>query len=189
MIIKILFIILVIFIMKLFIIRFDYKDYYNITISMLFILFSYLYIMNNNLFFLISIILLGLSLVIYSLYKQDSSDSSIVFINGNINFKNMIKNNYSLLNLVKDLKKNKLLYINDDICGVLVDKKLVFYSKESHINRPVNIVVDGRIYNKELMLIGKSRKWLERKIKDNDCLLNDIFYAFYYKDKFYIIKK
>ena len=189
MIIKLLFIIFIIFIIKLFVIRFDYKDYFNITVSILFSFFSYLYIMNNNILFLFVIIILSISIILYSLYKQDSNDSSIVFINGNINFKNMIKNNYSLLNLVKDLKRNNMLFINSDTCGVLIDKKLIFYSKNDIYNRPVSLIINGKIFYKELLLIGKSKKWIEKKVRNSNYLLSDIFYAFYYKNKLYIIKK
>ena len=88
MIIKLFLIILIIFVIKLFIIKYDFNDYFNITISCLFLLFSYLYIMNKNIYFLIIVLLLSISLIVYSIFKSNSSDSSIIFINGNINFKN-----------------------------------------------------------------------------------------------------
>ena len=186
---KVLLIILITFVIKLFVIRFDFRDYFNITISFIYILFSYLYIMNKNILFFLIIIILSISLILYSYYKQENNDYSVLFINGSINFKNMLKNNYSLLNLVKDLKNNKISFINSDTCGVLIDNKLVFYSKDNICNKPVSVIVNGNIDYKELYIIGKSKKWIEEKINEKKYKLEDIFYAFYYNERLYIIKK
>ena len=49
--------------------------------------------------------------------------------------------------------------------------------------------MDGELNKEILMEIGKTEKWFEKLLKDNNVELDNIFYAFYRKKKTYIIKK
>ena len=189
MIIKLIFVIFILFILKLFIVKFNFKDYFNITLSLLLLFFSYLYILSNGIFLIIPIFIISLSLIIYSYFKIDSGDSSIIILNGNINFKNLFKNNYTLSSLFKDIRKNKISFLDDNICGILKDNELVFYSKNIRLDRPISIIINGSICLKELYTIGKNKKWLNRRVEENNCNIDDIFYSFYYNNKLYLIKK
>jgi len=189
MIIKLIFIIFIIFILRLFIIKFDFKDYFNITLTLLFIFFSNLYILSSGIFLVIPIFIISLSLIIYSYFKIDTGDSSIIILNGNINFKNLFKNNYSITLLLNDIRKNKLSFFDENICGILKNKEVTFYSKNIRLDRPISIIVDGNICKKELYTIGRNKKWLNKRVKENNCNIEDIFYSFYYNNKLYMIKK
>ena len=101
----------------------------------------------------------------------------------------MIKNKYSITSLYSDLKKNNISFLNRDICAILNNKKLVFYTKEEVVGKPRTIIIDGKICFNELYMIGKGVKWLNRMIINNDTDIKDIFYSFYYNNKLYIIKK
>ncbi len=185
MIIRLLFVLFIVFITKIFIARFDFNDYFNITVSFLFILFNYIFIIYGSKRVVLLILLIALFLIIYSYNKLDSSNSSIVIINGKINFRNMIKNKYSILQLLKDLKNNKII-LNNKVCGIIVNNKIELYYKE-YINRPISLIINGSICYKELELIGKDENWLNKKISNID--INSIIYSFYIGKVLYIIKK
>ena len=189
MIIKLIFVIFIIFIIKLFVIKFDFKDYFNITLTLLLIFFSYLYILSKGIFLIIPIFIISLSLIIYSYFKMDSGDSSIIILNGNINFKNLFKNNYNISLLLNDIRKNKIRFLDENLCGILKDKEIIFYSKSIRLDRPISIIVNGNICLKELYTIGKNKKWLNKRVEENNCNIEDIFYSFYYNNKLYMIKK
>lgn len=187
MILKLFLILILLFIVKLFINNFNYKDYYFSSLSILILLFSYMFVMNDNTIFFIIDIILSLILVIYSYFYINSNDNSIIFINGNILFKSLLKNKYSINSLLSDLKKKNISYINNDICGILQDKKLVVYSKDILFDEPISLIVNGKINLKGLNQINKDERWLYNKINSIDIL--NIFYSFYYNHKIYIIKK
>lgn len=189
MIIKLIFILFIIFIIKLFIIRFDYHDYFIVLLSIFFCLFSIIYITSNDLKIVLLLFIISLSIIIYSYLRTDSSDSSIVIINGNINFKNMFRNNYSIKSLFNDIKMKKLAYFDQDICGIINNNKLEIYSKNINIDKPITLIINGNICYKELYIIGKNKRWLLNSVENNKSNLEDIFYSFYYDNRLYIIKK
>ena len=51
------------------------------------------------------------------------------------------------------------------------------------------IIMDGEIDYNILKEIGKDKKWLDNLLISNKIDVNDIFYAFYRKNKTYIIRK
>ena len=101
----------------------------------------------------------------------------------------MYKNNYSIYSLFKDIKKNNLSFIDDRLCAILENNKLVFYSKDDMVNKPISIIINGNICYKELSLIGKNKRWLRKRVEENNHIIEEIFYSFYYNNKLYIIKK
>ncbi len=189
MIIKLFFSIIVFILLKIFIVKFDYKDYFNIMISLLLSITCFIYITSNSRSLIYLIFILSISLIVYSFHNNDNSDSSIIVLNGNILFKNMYKNNYSIYSLFKDIKKNNLSFIDDRLCAILENNKLVFYSKDDMVNKPISIIINGNICYKELSLIGKNKRWLRKRVEENNHIIEEIFYSFYYNNKLYIIKK
>ena len=188
-IIKLIFIMIILFITKLFIIKYDYHDYFTILLSFIFSFFSVIYITSNDIKIVVVLLVISISMIIYSYLRLDSSDSSIIIINGNINFKNMFKNNYSLSELFKDIKKRKLAYFDKDICAIINNNKLDIYSKSINIDKPISLIINGNICLKELYLIGKNKSWLLNRVEKNNSNIEDVFYSFYYENRLYIIKK
>ena len=189
MIIKLLFVIFVFLILKVFLIRFDFHDYFNVVLSLLLVFICYLYIFGESFIFIIPIFVICLTLIVYSYISSKTSDNTIIILNGNINFKNMFKNNYSISNLLDETKRNKVPFLNEDICAILVNDKLVFYSKNHNFNIPVTLVIDGKLCLYELKKIGKSRNWLFNRLLEQKCNIEDVFYSFFYNQRLYIIKK
>ena len=172
----------------MFVFKFYYKDYFFVSVSLLFIFFSYMYITTNfkNCIFLI--ILLGLVIIIYSNSNKNIEDSSIIVLNGNINFKNLLKNDISLFLLVKELKKRKVNFLSNDYCGILIDGKIQLYLKENK-ELPIPLVLNGNINYQGIKKIFKTDKWLSKYLNESKIKKEEILYAFYYQTKIYIIKK
>lgn len=189
MIVKLLFILFIIFILKIFIIKFDFHDYFNICSSILLLFFANLYVVGNSKFYLILVLITSISLIIYSYFNLNSYDNSIIIMDGIINFKGMIKNRYSLSLLMENLKEKNVSILNENVCAILQNKKLVFYLKKNDKNDIVVIVADGEIKSYGLNLINKNKKWLEKIMLKNKCSIDSIMLAFMYDSIFYIIKK
>ena len=188
-IIRLFFILIILFILRFFIIKYDFFDFFNISLLLFIILFSFLYIFNFSLvYFLISIILI-IILIIYSYFNFSSHDNSIIAIDGVINFNNLLKNKCNIVNLLLELKKRKQFFLYDDICIILKDNKYVFYSKKVYTGFIIPIVFDGKINLNGLRVISKGRKWLELELINNHCNLYEIKFAFYFDSFLYIMKK
>ncbi len=188
MIFRLLFVIMLCALLKVFIRRFDFKDYFNVSIFFLFILVSLLYLTSNDRIYVFLMIIFCLILIIYSIYFVSDSDSSIIVIDGSINFKNLIRNKYSLSKLLHDLKSKKIFNLNKNLCGILQDGNLVFYYK-SIDKKFVPIIIDGTLEENNLFNLKKDFTWLYKTLKRNNCSIDKTFLAFYYNSIFYIIKK
>lgn len=188
MIAKLLFIVFLLFLIKVFVIKFYFKDYFFISISLLFIFFSYMYITTSFNSYIFLIIILGLIIIIYSNSNKDIEDSSIIMLDGNINFKNLLKNDISLFLLVKELKKRKINFLSNEYCGILNNGKIQIYQKENK-EFPITLILNGNINSQGIKKIYKTTKWLDNYLNENKIKKEEILYAFYYQTKIYIIKK
>ncbi len=56
-------------------------------------------------------------------------------------------------------------------------------------NYPLPLILDGQIDYSVLKEIKKNEKWLNLILEKNKIALNNVFYAFYTKEKTFIIKK
>lgn len=136
------------------------------------------------------ILILALSLVLYSYFNLSSCDKSLIIFDGNIDFKNMIKSNYSLTNLFNDLKKHKISYLDGNICAFLKNGKLDFYYKNNKLYyNIVPLIIDGSINNNGISFLGKRETIIEQYLNNCNILISDVLFAFYYNSKIYIIKK
>ena len=54
---------------------------------------------------------------------------------------------------------------------------------------PLPIILDGKIDENVLREIGKDTVWLYKLLKNRNITLSDVFYAFYTKEKTFIITK
>ena len=118
---------------------------------------------------------------------------SLIICNGKINYKEMVKQRYSLDDLlvslrqqgIKDLDMVEYAFLEPN--GELsVFKYNLFKLKSSY---PMPLILDGSIQKGALKHIHKSEAWLKSELKDKNLTYEDIFYAFYKNKKIYIIKK
>ena len=176
--------------MKILLIKYDYFDFFNVIMSIFFVLFSFLYIRGGYKILIVIIIVISISIVLNSFLKYDSKDSFLIISNGVINFKKIYKSNYDFISLINDFKKNGISSIDDNICAILKNGKVSFYIKKNSLNDFfIPIVKDGYLNIKLLKYINKNKIWFDRFLYKNKCSLKDIKLLLYHKNTFYIIKK
>lgn len=119
--------------------------------------------------------------------------ASLIINQGVINYKEMIKQRYTLDDLLFSLRQKSIKSIEDveyaflESNGKLSIFKYNVFKVAS--NYPLPIIVDGIIQKETLKDIRKTTLWLKLYLKNQEILPEDIFYAFYKKNKVYIIKK
>ena len=113
---------------------------------------------------------------------------AVIIKNGKLNFKEMVKLRYSLDDLVSQLREQGIMNIEDVNYAVLENNgKLSVFKEEK--NYPLPLILDGQIDYSVLKEINKNEKWLNLILEKNKIALNNVFYAFYTKEKTFIIKK
>ena len=118
---------------------------------------------------------------------------SLIINKGVLNFKELIKQRYTLHDLLLELRQNGIKNIEDIEYAVLENngKLSIFPYKFLKINTslPFPLILDGNIQKDTLTYLNKSDLWLRNNLKDEGVLLEEVFYAFYKNNKVYIIKK
>ena len=108
---------------------------------------------------------------------------SVIINHGVINYKEMIKQRYSLDDLLACLRSSGIKSLEDveyaflETNGKLSIFKYNFLKLNS--NYPIALIVDGVIQDKTLKEIHKTKIWLNLYLKKLGLELKDIFYGFY----------
>ena len=118
---------------------------------------------------------------------------SLIICNGKINYKEMIKQRYYLDDLlislrqqgIKDLETIEYAFLEPN--GQLSVFKYNIFKLKS--NYPMALILDGFVQKEALKHIKKTEDWLIDELADKNLTPKDIFYAFYKKNKIFIIKK
>lgn len=113
---------------------------------------------------------------------------SVVIKNGLVNFSAMSKLRYSLDDLLSQLREKGVKNIEEVDYAILENSGNLSIFKNTK-DYPMPIILDGKIDYEVLKEIGKSKKWIDSLIEKNQINLENVFYAFYTKNKTYIIKK
>jgi len=120
--------------------------------------------------------------------KTLDGDPTVIIKNGKLKFSEMTKLRYSLDDLASQLREHGIKSIEEVKYAVLEnDGKLSVFPNETEY--PLPIIIDGKIDNLVLKDMKKSKKWVMNILKEKNIPLDQVFYAFYTKQKTYIIKK
>lgn len=113
---------------------------------------------------------------------------SVIIKNGKVNFTVMTKLRYTLDDLITQLREKGIKSLEEVDYAVLENSGnlSVFQNTDAY---PMPFILDGVIDYKVLKEIKKDRTWIQKFLEKENLELEDIFYAFYTKDKTYIIKK
>lgn len=118
---------------------------------------------------------------------------SLIIVNGKINYKEMVKQRYSLDDLLVSLRQKEIRdlsmveYAFLEPNGQLsVFKYNLFKLKSAY---PQGLILDGELQYKVLKYIRKTPEWINNELLKNNLTIKDVFYAFYKNKKIYIIKK
>ena len=118
---------------------------------------------------------------------------SLLISRGHINYHEMVKQRYSLDDLLINLRQNEIRNIDEVEFAVLEPngKLSVFKYKPFKIkgSYPMPLILDGNLQEKSLKYIKKSKNWLMKELESKNIELENIFYAFQKNIKIYIIKK
>ncbi len=122
-----------------------------------------------------------------------TSKPSVIINHGVINYKEMIKQRYSLDDLLVSLRQASIKSIEDveyaflESNGKLSVFKYNLFKTDSAY--PAPIIVDGVIQENTLKNIRKNKIWIKLYLRKQNINLEDIFYAFYKNGKIYTILK
>lgn len=112
----------------------------------------------------------------------------VIIKDGKLNFEAMKKLRYSLDDLISQLREQSIKSIEEVNYAVLENNgKLSVFEKETEY--PLPIIMDGQIDYNVLKDMNKNKDWIYNILKKNKIELENVFYAFYTKNKTYIIKK
>ncbi len=118
---------------------------------------------------------------------------SLIICDGKINYHEMIKQRFSLDDLLIYLRQNNIKNLEEVEYAFLepngklsIFKYNLFKMKSAY---PMPIVVDGSVQKKALKRINKSTEWLYTVLDNKGLNISDIFYSYYKNNKLYIITK
>lgn len=153
----------------------------------------YLTIVPIGLLVLLEIVLAYISLKKPKLRALLEGRPSLIICNGKVNYHEMVKQRYTLDDLLFSLRQEKIRDIGDveyaflEANGKLsIFKYNIFKSKSPY---PMPIIVDGNINEETLKHLKKDKSWLMTFLNVQKIKINEVFYAFYKNKKIYIIKK
>lgn len=152
---------------------------------------------NNSLLYLMIPILLVIILQLIMTYLAPrvpyikymfEGAKPIIISKGRLNFKEMMKRQYNLNILLKELNAKSIKKIEDVEYAFLENDgklKSFGYIKNSE---PISIILDGQIQYSSLKILNKDDNWLNKIVINQNISLDDIFYAFYKQGRLYIIR-
>lgn len=113
---------------------------------------------------------------------------SVIIKDGKVNFTVMTKLRYTLDDLITQLREKGIKSLEEVDYAVLENSGdlSVFQNTDAY---PMPFILDGVIDYNVLKEIKKDRTWIQNFLNKENLELEDIFYAFYTKEKTYIIKK
>ena len=118
---------------------------------------------------------------------------SLIINRGIINYKEMVRQRYSLDDLLMELRNSGIKDLRDVEYAVLENNgklnifKYSFLGLSSEI--PFPIILDGVVQKDTLNYLHKKESWLYDYLMVNNLTKEEIFYAFYKNNKLYIIKR
>ena len=116
---------------------------------------------------------------------------SIIINAGKINFKEMVKQRYTIDNLLLELRQREIKSLEEvDYAFLETNGKLsIFKKKMFDKNYPMPIIIEGQVQEKTLKYIKKNREWLNNILLKSGEEMDDVFYAFYKDSKLFIVPK
>ena len=117
--------------------------------------------------------------------------TALIITNGKVNYKEMVKNRYTMDNLLFELRQKGIKSLeNIDYALLEANGKLsIFEKNKNDKDYPLPIILDGKIQYTTLKDIHKSKFWLDYMLNKNNIRIDDVFYSFYSKHKLFIIKR
>lgn len=117
---------------------------------------------------------------------------SFIIKNGKVNYNEMVKQKYSLDDLLTQLREKGYRNIEDIEYAILENNGTlsVFGYKQNKVKSPLPlpIILDGKIQYETLSQMNRDDKFIDNLLKRNNVKLGEIFYAFYKDKSIFVIK-
>ena len=142
---------------------------------------------------LLEVVLAYISLKSRKFRNTMDGKPSILICNGKINYNELIRQRYTMDDLLLGLRQNSIKSIEEveyaflEPNGKLSVFKYEFLKKKSPY--PMPLILDGEIQYDTLKYIHKDINWVNKELLKVSLTYDKVFYAFYKKNKIYIIKK
>ena len=120
--------------------------------------------------------------------KFIDGNPQILVNKGKVNFKQMQKTRYSLDDLISQLREQGIKNLDEVNYAILENNGKLSVFSDNNVY-PMPIILDGVIDVDTVKNMNKDIDWVYNILNKNKLKLNEVFYAFYTKDKTYIIKK
>lgn len=119
--------------------------------------------------------------------KFDGVESVIIY-DGMLNINEMKKQRYNMDDLILQLRLANVASLKEVKYLILENNgKISVFKKNDNPMNPFPLIISGKIEYNNLKLLGISKEWLDKKIKEKHKKLNDIFYASYDNNDLYIV--
>ena len=130
----------------------------------------------------------------FNKFRNIMDGKPVLIINrGIINYKEMMKQRYSLDDLLLELRNNNIKNLKDVEYAVLENSGKLNIFKYSFLGldsaNPFPLILDGVVQKDTLCYMDKDEKWLHDYLRCNNLKKEDVFYAFYKNNKIYVIKR
>ena len=120
--------------------------------------------------------------------KFIDGNPQILVNKGKVNFKQMQKTRYSLDDLISQLREQGIKNLDEVNYAILENNGKLSVFSDNNVY-PMPIILDGVIDVDTVKNMNNDIDWVYNILNKNKLKLNEVFYAFYTKDKTYIIKK
>ena len=114
-----------------------------------------------------------------------------IIINGRVNYKHMVKQRYSLDDLLLHLRQKSIKSIDDvEYAFLEPNGKLSVFEYnflKMKTKYPMPLIVDGKVQKKALPYLKKDEEWLNNQLTNKGLVVDDVFYAFYKSKKLFLI--
>ncbi len=146
---------------------------------------------------LIILVLLQILLAIITLKNKKirnfiDGKESLIINKGVLNIKEMIKQRYSLDDLLTQLRDKDIRSIDEVEYAILeTGGKLSVFKKDDNNKKifPLPLIVDGSIELDNLNYINKDEEWLNKILEEKKITLEEVFYSFLKDKDIFIIKR
>lgn len=136
----------------------------------------------------IQVVLSYLSLKSDKIRKIIDGSPTTIISAGKIKFNEMAKLRYGLDDLITQLREQGIKSIEEVDYAILENNgKLSVFQKTK--DYPMPIIIDGKVDFEVLKELNKDVKWVLKILDSKNLRLDDVYYAFYSKNKTFIIKK
>ena len=118
---------------------------------------------------------------------------TLIIKDGKLSFREMIKQRYSLDDLLLALRQKDIKSLKDVEYAILEKNgKLSIFKYQKNKKEsgfPLPIIIDGEVDINSLKAVNKNLLWLNKILLENNLSIDDVFYAFYKDNELYFIKK